>query len=402
MVRFSCTIASIIFIIVCLAPGIDSHSTTLRPLVHNGSYGVAGTAPPLRYREHDLFIPASTIKILTSLAALELLGKNFHFETHLFLDEKKNLFIKGFGDPFLTSETLLLIAQKLQNQDLHQINRLLLDASVFSLNGKTASKDNSANPYDAPNGALAVNFNSLPIHISENGRISSGEPQTPLLPLMVERGSVMVPGKHRLNINSSITNGSLPASLRYTGELFTAQLQSKGIITKNGFAIEKVPPDLSPILVYRNEMVLEEVIRACMKYSNNFIANQLFLLCGMHAYNSPATWQKGRAFIAEYTKHQLHLPPDQIDIWEGSGISRKNRISTAAMLRILEHFKPYANLLNRQNSWLIKSGTLNGVYCYGGYFTTSAGLESFAIFLNQQQNTRDELLQMLYRRYLNQ
>lgn len=369
-------------------------------LVENGSFIVEGSVPPLRYSEDSLFIPASTIKVLTALSALELLGDDYRFETHFFMDKKHNLLVKGFGDPFLTSEKVMVIAGKLRAIGVNKVNSIVFDVSDFKLGNITASDEASLNPYDAPNGALGVNFNALPVHVLQDGSINSGEPQTPLLPIITRMGTTLSPGYHRVNVNSANIKSTLPAPLQYTVELLIATLRKQGITVINSYKLGSVPNKLPPLLIYKNDMVLTEIVRACMKYSNNYIANQLFLTCGKYRYGPPATWEKGRNFMAEYIKKNLRLQPSQIVIQEGSGISRNNRVSSTAMIRILQEFKPYAHLLNRRDSVLLKSGSLQGVHCYAGYFQNNSKFTGFTILLNQPQNTRDKLLDMLQKQYL--
>jgi len=81
---------------------------------------------------------------------------------------------------------------------------------------------------------------------------------------------------------------------------------------------------------------------------------------------------------------------------EGSGLSRKNRISPAGLLKAVEHFRPYAGLLNSRGKNLIKSGTLSDVFCYAGYLVHHNKALSFVIMLNQQENNREQLLTALH------
>ncbi len=64
-----------------------------------------------QFEENRSFIPASTIKILTNLAALKILGPRYSFPTHFYLDDYSNLYIQGEGDPFLVSENISSIAE---------------------------------------------------------------------------------------------------------------------------------------------------------------------------------------------------------------------------------------------------------------------------------------------------
>ncbi len=374
-------------------------SSTLPPshLIQEGGFVVEGSSPPLQHRQDILFTPASTLKIFTCLAAIEKLGKNFRFETHFFLDDKNNLYVKGFGDPFLTSETLAAICARLKKLNLLRVNTLYLDDSSFNLKDEsTPLPGNSSNPYDAPSGALAVNFNALPVKVDQNGTISSGEPQTPLLPLMGEAAIGLPSGFHRLNIATLGQSSTISPALRYVGELFSTLLQKEKINLINGFSAKTVPATLSPIYIHKSEQTLLETTRACLLYSNNFIANQLFLRLGMQTYGGPATWKKSRDFMGHYAINSLMLSPQSFTIKDGSGLSRENKITASALITALNKFKPYAHLLNKRGSILLKSGTLEGVYCYAGYFKNSTRIDAFVILLNQHLNNRELLLNALF------
>jgi len=364
-------------------------------LIHSGGYVIGDGSGQHQYRENDLFIPASTMKILTSLVALEFLGPEYRFETHFFLDGQGNLYIKGYGDPLLTSEILMEISRKLSEMGIRQLLSIYLDDSAFDLRGETASEENSAKGYDAPNGALAVNFNAVSLVVSDKGRISSGESQTPLLPLMREIGVGLAPGSHRLNINMLPPKPGKSPTLRYAGELFTAQLQLAGITLRNPWKIQTTPRNLKPILIHKGRASLEEIIKDCLKYSNNFIANQLFLACGIRTYGLPATWQKSRQAFIDYSTTTLDLPKGLMVMMEGAGLSRQNRISPAALIQILNRFRPFAGLLKQRDEIPLKSGTLTGVYCFAGYFPKGETLIPFAILLNQPENNRNQLLKEL-------
>lgn len=364
-------------------------------LINNGGYIVADGSGRHQYRENDLFVPASTLKIITSLVALEFLGPEHRFETHLFLDRQENLYIKGFGDPLLTSEILLEIAGKLAEMGIRRLSSINLDDSAFDLRGETASEENSARSYDAPNGALAVNFNAVTLFVSKKGKIRSGEPQTPLLPLMREIGTNLAPGAHRLNINMLPAQPGKTSALRYVGELFTVQLQKAGITVRRPWKIQTTPVYLKPILIHKSPEKLEEIVKDCLKYSNNFTANQLFLACGIHTHGLPATWEKSRQAFSNYLATTLNLPKGLVVMMEGAGLSRQNRISPATFIKVLNRFKPYASLLSLRETIPLKSGTLTGVYCFVGYFPTAESLIPFAILLNQPENTRNQLLKEL-------
>lgn len=367
----------------------------LARIIDNGGYMVRGDGAAVSFREQDLFIPASTLKILTSLVALERLGRDYRFATHFFIDKKNNLFIKGYGDPTLTSEVVLKIGHILAGKGVRQLSAIYLDADSFALNGQKAAEENSANPYDAPNGALAVNFNAVPVQIGKDLRITSGEPQTPLLSLMGEAAENLSSGRHRINVNTLPSQGQLTPALRYAGELFFTLFRQAGIKV-SGYTVASVPQALTPIYIHYSE-ALTEIIRICLKNSNNFIANQIFLICGAKAYGLPATWEKSRRVFNLFIEQSLSSGRDKIVVEEGSGLSRKNKMSPAALLEILDLFKPYSTLLKRQDNILLKSGTMQDVYCYAGYFLQKDRLFPYAVLLNQQKNTRHRVLEILHK-----
>ncbi len=385
-----------LFGMLALLQPYSSYATSeIERIIENGGYVVHGDTTLLKFKEQNLFIPASTLKIYTSLVALENLGKEYRFETHFFLDNKNNLYIKGYGDPLLTSESILAIGHTLAGMGIRQLAKVYLDTSSFALNREKAAEDNSDNPYDAPNGALVVNFNALPLQIAKNRYITSGEPQTPVIPLMTEAAKQLAAGTHRINVNTLSQQGQLTPALRYAGELFVVLFRQAGIRVPS-YTVKSVPQNLQPFYVHRSEKPLAEIIRSCLKHSNNFIANQIFLACGAKAYGQPATWEKSRQAFAVFSQKTLHLGPDKITVREGSGLSRQNRVSPAALIAILDLFKPYSMLLKRENNILIKSGTMKDVYCYAGYFPKGDNLIPFAILLNQPKNNRYQVLEMLH------
>ena len=365
-------------------------------LIDNGGFIVSDGSKNLQQNERELFIPASTLKILTCLAAFDILGEEYRFETHFFRDNQQNLYIKGFGDPFLTSEVILTIAENLYNRGVRQILAIHLDDTAYRARSPADGAGHSANPFDAPNGALAVNFNSVPILVSTDGSTTSGEIQTPEIPIMNEIGKTLPPGEHRINVNILQKREALSSSLQYTGELITALFIRAGIKIQNGFHAAPTPDHLPAIYIHRSEKSLRDIVRSCLLYSNNYIANQLFLACGAVSYGFPASWDKSRRRFNAYAKNRLHLSTSEFNLVEGSGLSRKNRISPAGLLKAVEHFRPYADLLNNRGINLIKSGTLSNVFCYAGFLVYHNKVLPFVIMLNQQENNRDQLLTALY------
>ncbi|MBM9519798.1 D-alanyl-D-alanine carboxypeptidase [Desulforhopalus vacuolatus] len=381
-------------------------------MVENGGFLVAGYTS-LSYRANEKFTPASTLKILTSLVALERLGAEYRFSTMLYLDEDRNLYIKGGGDPFLTSEVVLEICHRLhkENPGITSINTLFLDDSCYDLKGQQVSIENSRNSYDAPNGALAVNFNALPVKVTKSGKVSSGEKETPALPLMRQRAQSLhlPPGIHRINIAwkaPQLDNShNLTPALRYAGQLFTAQLARNGITVKNGICRRETPSTLGPLIIYKSEKTLQEMVRLLLQYSSNFIANQIFLQLSFERNRQlgrPATWEDSRKIVNSYAHKKLGISSRHFHLEEGSGLSLENRFTCTAFIHILKRFRPWAYLMKRKGEDLVKSGTMpqTGVFCFAGYFTRGEELVPFVLLLNQHRDSRCSLLQALHKRIL--
>ncbi|MFO7606962.1 MAG: D-alanyl-D-alanine carboxypeptidase, partial [Desulfurivibrionaceae bacterium] len=334
-------------------------------------------------------IPASVIKILTGLVAFEELGPHYRFRTEFFIDAGNNLYIKGYGDPFLISEEVEQIMISLKKSGCRTINDIYLDDSSHRLATMADGVGNSLNPYDVASSALAVNFNTINVRVDPNGTVHTGEPQTPLLPMMTRIAENLAPGLHRINVSLNQTD-----SLQLTGQLFRSFQERSGITGQGVIASGRAPAG-KPLYIHYSSKTLNELIEGLMRYSNNFIANQIFLQIGAKHFGYPATWEKGRRAVRDFIEKDPELAKAAIRIEEGSGLSRKNRLTVPAMLRILELFKPHARLLPEKDGVLLKSGTLTGVYSYAGYLSKNDKLDNFVIILNQNRNTRDEILKIL-------
>ena len=103
--------------------------------------------------------------------------------------------------------------------------------------------------------------------------------------------------------------------------------------------------------------------------------------------------------MTDILQDRYNLSQQEFKIIEGSGLSRKNRVSPHAMMQLLDAFKPYGELLPQENGRSIKSGTLKGVYSYAGYFRENERRDSFVLLLNQEKNNRDQVLDVLERVY---
>src|SRR6186997_3554091 len=125
------------------------------------------------------FVPASVTKIVTAWLAMEVLGGDYRFETRFYLDDKRKLYVRGGGDPFLISEELAPLATELVAAIGNKpITGIVLDASYYPANLRIPGIENTGEAYNALNSALAVNFNTVSAVRSGN-KVHSAETQTP-------------------------------------------------------------------------------------------------------------------------------------------------------------------------------------------------------------------------------
>ena len=365
----------------------------LKSLVRHGSVLIANEQQVLyRYppNKNPLLIPASVLKYATALSALHYFGSEYSFNTEFYIDQNHSLVIKGKGDPFLVSEEWQRIAQQISLlPDVpNKLQGLFFDTSLFSEKIKIPGISFSNNPFDAHNGALVVNFNTVFVKVDSNGHVTSAEKQTPLTPLARRLAKILSPGTHRISLQPNL-------SFTYSGELI------KSFFLKEGFSFENKNVALRSVrngdhlfYTHSNILTLKEVIAGMLRFSNNFTANQLLLTVGLQRYGPPATLEKGTSAYTEYLDKELKIPLDQFLLVEGSGISRKNRLTPDAIWQLLKAFAPHQDLLQGDNDVLLKTGTLSGVYTMAGYLPGTDSL-FFVILLNQPQNTRDKILKIL-------
>lgn len=342
----------------------------------------------LKKNELKKCVPASTIKLLTALTAIHHLGTSYRFPTEFYMDTVKNLKIKGFGDPLLVSEAWQEIADELARKT-KEINDLILDDTYFSPHIVIPGRKYSTNPYDAPVGALCANFNTVFFHRNQQGRIVSSEPQTPLIPFARKKIEKLGLKRGRYTFSHDQREAAL-----YAGNLLMHFLKEKGVKFKGKIYLNVIEPGDRLFYTYRSRFTLEDALRKMMAFSNNFMANQIFIALGAQVYGPPGTLAKGVKVVSDLAKSQPHM--QAIKIVEGSGISRNNRISALDMLTILKAFKPYRHLLRRTGDVLYKTGTLRDISTRVGYIEgPSKAPHYFVIFLNRPGAHINSLMECL-------
>ena len=338
-------------------------------------------------------MPASILKIFTSLVALHYLGDDYRFPTEFYLDRQSNLKIKGYGDPLLISEVIARISQVLAAllKNSQPLNDLVLDDSYFHQPLTIPGITSSAQPYDAPNGSLCVNFNTVSFKSTPQGFVSA-EPQTPLLAFVM--GRIKASGLKQGRIVFSHDKNEI---VMYAGMLFRYFFEKQGMRFKGKVKIGKIDKKTDR-LIYRYDASssLAEIVVKLLEHSNNFTTNQLLIATGAKIIGPPGSLAKGVAIASDYAKEMLDI--EDMTIVEGSGISRDNRISAVQINQVLQEFLPYHYLMRRQGREYYKTGTLSGVSTRAGYIKRSDGrYYRYVIMFNSPGKSTDALILRLLR-----
>lgn len=292
------------------------------------------------------FLPASTMKIFTSFAALKFLGPEYRFKTEIYFNSE-NLCIKGYGNPELKTTDLLEIADKLIDLGIVNINNLIYDNSFFDEQGIGNGwvYEHEASAFNARISALSLNENC--VEISIRGKNRKLYPETKFVDvidstdtknlftvrrkLIKDKNCIIIKGnpkRKRWCFKKNIDYPSL-----YTATVFKEILESKGIKVQG--AIIKGSPDASYIRVYIHfSSPLVHLIYYMNKESSNFYAEQILKAIGAEITGPPGSSEKGIAGIDELLR-DIGIPKEECCIYDGSGLSRYNLVSPGAIIKVL-------------------------------------------------------------------
>lgn len=316
----------------------------------------------IRHNAQQPMNPASTMKLITSYAALEILGPAHTWKTEALTDAvpadgtlEGNLYLRGSGDPRLALEQFWLFLRQLRARGIAHIRGdLILDRDAFSLPPHDPAEfDNEPlRPYNTGPDALLVNLNSLhltlqPAHESvavvqntpgidqrlinrlKLGNESCGDWREKIT---VERSGDMITlhGSFARSCGEKALNLSpWPANIQVE-RLFRSLWGELGG-TLAGQVREGSTPAGAQLLATHESPALGEIVREINKYSNNVMARQVFLTLDAAR---PATPEGARRRIKEWLDGKaLTLPELVLD--NGSGLSRVERISTENLAHLL-------------------------------------------------------------------
>jgi serine-type D-Ala-D-Ala carboxypeptidase/endopeptidase (penicillin-binding protein 4) len=310
--------------------------------------------------------PASIAKLATTFAAMDLLGPAFTWATPVYLDGvvrdgtlNGNLYIKGEGDPKLVAERLWLLLRRVQGLGIRSIaGDIVLDRSAFD----TAAADPGAfdgeplRPYNAAPDALLLNFKSLVLTFTPQG----GQVQVHLEPpLAGMQWPASVPSTGgdcndwRSGLKADFSDparvrlvGSYPAAcgekiwpVAYADPRSYAARAVGGLWQQMGGALlgqvrdGRVPAGLAPAFEMRSP-ALAEIVRDVNKFSNNVMAQQLFLTLSLQQ-RGVGTLDGSREIMRQWWRERVG-GGEAPTFGNGSGLSREERVTAHQLARLLQ------------------------------------------------------------------
>ncbi len=328
------------------------------------------SSPRLAWRERDAMNPASVMKLVTTYAALDLLGPAYVWRTPVYLDGsisngslQGHLYLQGRGDPKLVMERLWLLLRRLQGMGVKTIaGDIVLDRSAFALPAHDAAAFDGEpfRPYNVAPDALLLNYKSAVMTLVPDARAGVARVQwePPLAGVQQQATVPLAPAGTDCGDWRSALQGDWadPVRMGFAGQYpascgdkvwsiapadpqqFAAravegmwrELGGKlGGVVREG----RVPAGLSPAFVAESP-ALGEVVRDINKYSNNVMTQQVFLTLGLEqagvgsmqtANEAVARWWSSRWGVAERPV-----------VDNGAGLSRESRISAHALGRMLQ------------------------------------------------------------------
>ena len=433
--------------------GIPASSVAL--LVHGVDGGRA-----VSHNVHQAFNPASVMKLVTTAAALDLLGPGHRWITRVHVTGmlsgdvlEGDLFIEGGGDPRFAHEDLSRLLRRLRARGVREIRGdLVLDRSLFNVPpADPAAFDGApARAYNAAPDALLLDARALNVRLvpdlnTRQVHISAEPPMqnfSILSPALTDEACVNVREQLKpvLDGYSLRFEGSFPAACgerllalhvytldatQYVDAVFrklwvelggslTGQVREGGV---NAAAQEWLRWE---------SLTLAEIIRDINKYSNNVMARQLLISLASQRGGTPATAAMGSERVLNWLSAS-RIDTSSIVIENGSGLSRTERISADALSQVLIHewksplmpefiaSLPLAGVDGTMSRRVaasgvkgqahIKTGSLADVASMAGYLTTKSGRRMIVVcMINHPQAAAaragfDQLLQWIYETY---
>ncbi len=320
--------------------------------------------------------PASTAKLVTSFAALDLLGPAHTWTTRLATDGQLlpngvlqgNLYLQGQGDPKLVTERLWLLLQQVQAAGIRHVQGdVVLDRSAYADTGSdpAAFDGEPLKPYNAAADALLINFQSQLFRFvpDEAQGVVNVSLQPPLagielpaqLPIQAGPAQALC-GDWRAQLRADFSlplrpvfRGSYPSGCgerwwpiahgepaQFALRAVAGMWRSLGGGLQGQVRWGLMPSQATPRGVFESPP-LAEVLRDVNKYSNNVMAQHVYLaLAQQRAPQQPAHPDTAREALLAWWQQRLgpDTPAPHMD--NGSGLSREGRISAQSLGRLLQ------------------------------------------------------------------
>jgi D-alanyl-D-alanine carboxypeptidase/D-alanyl-D-alanine-endopeptidase (penicillin-binding protein 4) len=332
------------------------------------------SVPIFDFHGQSKMMAASLSKLITSYAALDLLGTTYTFQTFARWDGSKEkngvleapLVIRGEGDPFMVTERLWLFAERIALSGLKHLKAgMVIDQSFyvdypeFQLKEAGLKNGGSLRPYLAPISPTALNFNTLTFLITPS--LTSGSSlQAHALPMnsWVQVQNRLKVGKNK-NVSSRrlspsesprpttyLLEGTVPSNQdvwvyeavlqpeTYFGEVLKSMLEALGVKVDGAVTLAsgKGPPLSQPRQIQFDSLPLADLVRLMNVYSNNFMADAFVFALGRES--DTASYSLGRNRVIRWLNEQ-HIGVDWEDYTLGSGLSRKNKLSAQATVELI-------------------------------------------------------------------
>ena len=317
--------------------------------------------------------PASVIKLVTTYAALELLGPAYSWKTEVLVaGEVRNgtlhgdLVLKGFGDPKLSVERFWLLLKQLRERGLATITGdLILDRSFFMTEPYDPAKFDGEplRAYNVGPDPMLLNFKTVRFFFSPSIDEKSVSISPDIRPAQLEiinrvklidgpcgdwrervavdlqtpvstRLKVTFTGNYSRRCVEKIWNLSLLDHARFVGGVFAGMWRDVGG-SWNGAVKISAAPAQARVIATLESPPLADAIRDINKFSNNVMARQLFLTLSAELTREPGSQSGSTQVIRDWLSRKNIAAPELV-LENGSGLSRNERISAATLVQLLE------------------------------------------------------------------
>jgi D-alanyl-D-alanine carboxypeptidase/D-alanyl-D-alanine-endopeptidase (penicillin-binding protein 4) len=389
--------------------------------------------------------PASNTKLITSAVALVKLKPEYQFTTTVYTNAtvqngviSGDVYLRGGGDPVLSYEHLLRLAQDVYNAGVRviignivgddsffdeqreisgwndfkhsysgKISALSLNNNIISLIMKPALRSGMAPQIiiDPPTSYVQVKNQAVTLATTKNRlyvsflRPKDSSPVVPVQESLVVQGKISIRSRYGVPAHVYINNPSL-----FTTATFKHALEQMGITVKGTVASGQIPKKALRMAVYTSEP-LSRIICDSNKMSNNFVAEQILKTLGAEIKGAPGTTAKGLQVIQEFLA-ELDILPNTYTLENGSGLSLNNRLSPAQIVTLLtymyENFEVRAEYLaslaiagvdgtlqrrlrdtQAERRLRAKTGAIRNVSCLSGYAASKDNeIFVFSILIN--------------------